>query len=161
MKKFVINKGLAYGLVVLLAGLSISVATEAQSVSGGIAPNPQNLLGAGPWQQVQQAMANETNGYLIYTSSGSGSSLHVLVKIPHLRNSKGFCLGGFIMYTGLTALTVVWRIANGSASDVVDTRIGPHVVVFTGFGYSFFLRNKKGGSGRIIGVCLTQPSIIP
>jgi len=60
----------------------------------------------------------------MYSSSGSGSSVHVFVKLPHLRNSKGFCLGGFILYTRLTALTIVWQIANGSATDIVKTRPG-------------------------------------
>jgi hypothetical protein len=178
MKHVVFNKGLVCGLILLLAGPSIGVVADARSehyptiVQDDIAatvqnplqgtmPDLQDLMGGEAWQQVQHAMANETAGYLMYSSSGSGNSLHLFMKIPHLRNSKGFCLGGVIVYTGLTALTMIWRIVNGTAADVVKMRPGPHVVVFAGVGYSFFLRNKKGGTGRIVAVSFNEPSIIP
>jgi hypothetical protein len=179
MKHIVIKKGLVFGLVLLLAGFSICSMIEAQHENiptlyqdgfassyaqdalGKKAPSLQNLLSIEMQQQVQQAMANETNGYVIYTSSGNGNSVHLFAKIPHLKNSKGFCLGGIIVYTGLSALTMVWRIANGTASDVADMRVGPHVVIFTGFGYSWFFRNKVGGLGKLVAVSLSQPSLIP
>jgi len=178
MKHVVINKGLVCGLVLLFAGPCLSVVADAQheynptivqddiahtvqSPQQGTMPDLQNIMGGETWQQVQQAMVNETNGYLMYSSSGSGNSLHLFMKLPHLRNSKGFCLGGVIVYTGLTALTMIWRIVNGTAADVVKMRPGPHVVVFSGVGYSFFLKNKKGGTGRIVAVSFKQPSITP
>ena len=170
MNRIIINKGLVCGLVFLLAGTSLGIAagaqqepiaTAKQTFYGVTVPDPRDLMGAEAWQQVQHTLANKTRGYLLYSSSGTGNSLHLFAKIPHLRNSNGFCVGGIILYTGLTALTMVWRIANGTASEVVKLRPGPHVVVFAGFGYSFFLRNRKGGSGRVVAVSLTQPSVMP
>jgi hypothetical protein len=168
MKKYVISKAFVCGLVLLLVSLSVSAAavegrakSSVQKEVKGTTTDPSNFLGQQLWQQMQHVMANETDGYLIYSSSGSGGSIHVLVKIPHLRNSMGFCVAGFILYTGLPALTMVWRIVNGSATDVVDMRVGPHSLVFAGLGFSFFLKNKAGGTGRIVAVSLNRPSIAP
>jgi len=173
MKDGMMKKGLVCNLIIMLIGLSIGVLAEGRrsdfvpastpvnANQQNIVTSPRTLLPADQWLQVQQLIANTTQGYLIYSSSGTGGSVHLFAKIPHLLNSKGVCVAGIIMYTGLVALTMVWRITNGTTTEVVKLRPGPQVVMFTGIGYSFFKHNIKGGSGRIVAVSLRMPSIVP
>lgn len=179
MKNHVIIKGLVFGLIWLLVGLSICTVTEArlennttQAQNDCIGPFTTDMLkkkvssyietlNTETQQQIRQAMAAGISIYLIYSSSGSGHSMHLFVKFPHLRNSKGVCFAGIIMYTGLTAFTMVWRLSKGSANEVIDMGIGPHLLIFTGIGYSSFLNNRVGGPGSMIAVSFKQPSVTP
>jgi len=172
-------QGLVLGIVLLIAGISMQSAAGTRqesmtTIRQDVLPNLSaraaleenvssylELLSTEAQQQVQQAAAAGVSTYIIYSSSGSGRAFHVFLKIPHLRNSKGFFLAGIIVYTGLTALTVVWKLTNGTARVIVDTGIGPHVVQLTGIGYSSFKRNLAGGSGSMVAVSFKQPTLTP
>jgi len=178
MKNHVIINGLVFGLVGLLVGLPICAVTEARlenvitqsqnDVIGSLATDMvekkvssyMETLNTETQQQIQQAVAANISVYIIYSSSGSGHALHFFVKVPHLRNSKGIVFAGFIMHTGLTALTMVWRLTNGTRK-VVDVGIGPHMLTFIGIGYSSFNRIWKGGGGSMLAVCFRQPQLTP
>jgi len=119
-----------------------------------------NLLSPETQQLVHQALEKGLSMYVIYSTAGTGGSIHFFIKVPRLRNSKGFFAAGIIIYTGLTAGTVVWKL-NSTGRVVVDSRIGPHFLGFTGLGYSTFKRNLAGGAGSLVAVSFKQPQLTP
>jgi hypothetical protein len=184
MRKIWLNKGLVLGIIWLVVGISLYSVGSSQLELKGMntrdmkAPfmrttlleknvlNSMNLFNNEGQHQLYQSLNTSFGLYLIISSSGSGRALHLFIKIPHIRNSKGFFIAGVIVYTGLTALTTVMqytnKTTNGTAWKIVDVGVGPHMVVFFGFGYSTFQRNiKHGGGGKMIGVTVIKPLIFP
>ena len=184
MRKIWSNKGLVLGIIWLVACILLYSAAGSQLELKGMnirdmkAPcartallekndlNSQNLCTNEGQRQYYQSINTSFGLYLIISSSGSGRALHLFIKIPHIRNSKGFLITGIILYTGFTALTTVMqytnKTTNGTAWKIVDVGVGPHMVVFFGFGYSTFQRNiKHGGGGDMTGVTVIKPLVFP
>jgi hypothetical protein len=105
--------------------------------------------------QMQQMLNNGLGLYFISSTSGTGRAIHFLLKIHKL------ILGGIIIYLSLTAMTIVWKLTNMTKMEVVDTAIGPHVIVFFGLFYGEFKRNILKGSGSMVGVSIVKPLLIP
>jgi hypothetical protein len=179
MRKGLRVKGLVFGLVWSMLGASLISVTATPQESKPTVPQinllasslqftPQrNLLdyleffNADTQQQVRQTSTAKLDMYLVFSTSGTGNTFHMLLKIPHLRNSKGIFFAGVIVNTGVTAMTMVWRMTNATNGTLVDAQIGPHVVVFLGIGYSTYNRNLRGGSGSMLAVSPLQPFLLP
>jgi hypothetical protein len=158
-----VKKGLVFGMIWLIIGATMCCATGAPRSC----PLEKNVLNSlklyydQEQRHLYQSLNTSLGLYGIVSSSGTGHAIHLLLKTPHIRNSKGFFIAGVILYTGLTALTTVWQLTNGTNIKIVDIGVGPHIVIFIGFGYSMFKRNIKGGAGKIIGVTVIKPLIFP
>ncbi len=166
-----VKKGLVVGIVWLVVGISIySVAGTQQTLresntcktchSFSVTSVEKNILDPLEQLQLQQSLNAGLSLYGIVSTSGSGRAIPILIKIPHAK-LKGFFFAGIIIYTGLSAMTTVWRFINMTAKEVVDAGVGPHVVVFIGIGYATYKRILFGGAGSMFGVSVVQPSITP
>jgi hypothetical protein len=179
MRKQSSVKALVFGIVSLLIVASVLSVTATPQERNLTAPRStlpasslQNIPQENPFdylkncstetqQQVHQALTAGLDMYLVFSTSGTGHTFHMLLKIPHLRNSKGIFFAAMIVNTGLTAMTTVWRMNNATNGTLVDAQIGPHVVVFLGIGYSTYNRNLRGGSGSMLAVSSLQPFLLP
>ena len=174
-----VKKGAVIGIIWLVAGVSLYSAAGAQLV-----PKTMNMydtntsfvkttileknildslkqINTEGQLQTQPALNLSLGIYVIASTSGVGNTIHLLLKSPHIKNSKGIFFAGVIFNLGLTAVTTVWKLTNSTGKKVVDIGLGPHVVVFVGLGYSTYQRNIKGGAGSFIGVSITKPLIFP
>ena len=184
MRKMWLHIGLVLGVIWLVAGASwYSVAGSHLELNGMNARDmnipyartafleknvldSMNLYTNEGQRQLYQSLNTSPGLYLIFSSSGSGRALHLFLKIPHIRNSKGFIIAGVIVYTGLTAVTTVMQYTNnatnGTAWKIVDVGVGPHMVVFIGAGYSTFKHNiRQGGGGKMVVLTVIKPLIFP
>jgi hypothetical protein len=173
MKIEMVKKGLVVGIVWLVAGISVYSVAGTQQIlrenntdntylpSGITTSIEKNLLDPLEQLQLQQSFNAGLSLYGIVSTSGSGRAIPILIKLPHLGKIKGFFFFGVITYTGLSAMTTVWRFINMTAKEVVDVGVGPHIVVFIGIGYATYKRILFGGAGSMFGVSIVQPSITP
>jgi hypothetical protein len=179
MRKKSIGKKLIFVLVIILIGATFEgttatpqylIATTPQKTLpiSSHSPQEQDLssylacFDTDTLQSIHQAQAAGLDMYVVFSTSGTGRAIHLLLKIPHLRNSRGVFVFGMIVYSGLTAMTTVWRLQNGTNGTLVDAQIGPHGVMFIGVGYSTYNKNFKGsGAGTMLGVSPLQPFLFP
>ena len=169
MKNMRVNKGLVLCVVWLVASVSVYSVAGSQpeqkdgfkkNVLNPVNPSTNEVLG-----QLSHPLKTQLGLYAIISSSGAGLAFHGFFKIPHIRNQKGFFIATIILYPGLTAFTTVLQyttnVTNGTAWKIVDSRLGPHIVVFIGLGFSMFKRSIIGGKGKMFGVTLFKPHIYP
>ncbi|MBN1281180.1 MAG: hypothetical protein JXA00_05985 [Candidatus Thermoplasmatota archaeon] len=162
----------AFVSVALLVGFSLSAAADSPQHSlmnhlakNKISPEVLEEHAALCEELIQEpeesCLTTAVEAYIFVSTSGTERAFHLFLKIPRLLNMYGVVFAGMILYPKLTAVTTVWKLANGTDMEVVDIGIGPHLVAFTGIGYSHYKRNIASGKGSMVAMCLTQPTIMP